>query len=86
MLNNYPESEQGDVYKLQEIKSQYKFAQLSIIEKQQERYEKVTTDFQDFVDRFPQSKLRAEAEALSILSKNNIKAIQHEQTKTSAQL
>ena len=86
LLNNYPESGKGDIYKLQSIKAYYKFARLSIQDKQQERYEKVITEYQDFVDRFPESKLMKEAEEYNNLSKNNIKEIQNEQIKTSAQL
>jgi outer membrane protein assembly factor BamD len=86
LLNNYPESAEADHYKLQAIKSYYKFAQLSIIDKQVERFEKVVTEYDDFSDRFPESKLKKEAEEYKNLSLNNIKEIQNEQAKTSAQL
>lgn len=86
LLNSYPESAAADVYKLQAIKSYYKFAQLSILDKQVERYEKVITAFEDFSDRFAESKLLKEAEEYKNLSLNNIKEIQNEQAKTSAQL
>lgn len=86
LLNNYPESAAADSYKLQAIKSYYKFAQLSIADKQIERYEKVSAAFDDFTDRFPESKFLKEAEEYKNLSLNNIKEIQNEQTKTSAQL
>ncbi len=86
LLNNYPESPSGETYKLQSIKSYYKFAKLSFIDKQIERYEKVVTEFQDFADRFPDSKLLKDAEEYRNLSLNNIKEIQHEQIKTAAQL
>jgi outer membrane protein assembly factor BamD len=86
LLNSYPESSNGETYKLQSIKAYYKFAKLSIADKQQERFEKVVTEYQDFADRFPESKLMKEAEDYKNLSINNIKEIQNEQTKTSAQL
>ena len=86
LLNNYPESPSAETYKLQSIKSYYKFAKLSYIEKQIERYEKVITECQDFADRFPESQLMKEAQEYGNLSKNNIKDIQNEQIKTSAQL
>lgn len=86
LLNNYPESAEADNYKLQAIKSYYKFAQLSIADKQIERYEKVAAEFDDFTDRFPESKLRKDAEEYKALSINNIKDIQNEQAKTPAQL
>lgn len=86
LLNSYPESAAAETYKLQAIKSYYKFAQLSVPDKQLERFEKVINEFEDFSDRFPESKLRNEAEEYKKLSLNNIKEIQNEQTKASAQL
>ena len=46
---------------------------MSIEEKQQERYEKVVSEVQDFQDRFPESKLLKEAERFLTLSQTNIK-------------
>lgn len=85
LLNNYPESAKGDEYKLMVVKSYYKFAKLSILEKQQERYEKVVTEYEDFVDRYPESSLLKEAEEYSKSSQNHIKEIKNEQTTSSAQ-
>lgn len=85
LLNSFPETVHGDAYKLMVIKSWYQFAKLSIFDKQQERYEKVVTEYNDFVDRFPESKLLKEAESYNNLSLNHIKEIQNEQTKTSAE-
>ncbi len=84
LINNYPESAKGEEYKLKTVKSYYKFAKLSIIDKQVERYEKVIDEYEDFVDRFPESKLLKDAENYSNLSKNHIKEIKNEQTQTSA--
>ncbi|HMW26286.1 MAG TPA: outer membrane protein assembly factor BamD [Ferruginibacter sp.] len=84
LLNNYPESKKGEEYKLRTVKSYYKFAKLSIADKQLERYEKVVDEYEDFVDRYPESKLLKEAESYSNLSKNHIKDIKNEQTQTSA--
>jgi outer membrane protein assembly factor BamD len=86
LLDNYPESPSADMYKLQAIKSFYKFASLSYTDKQIERFEKVVAEYDDFSDRFPESKYIKEAQEYSNLSKNNIKAIQNEQTKTTTQL
>lgn len=83
LLNNYPESQKGDIYKLKTIKAWYKFAKLSLEEKQIERFEKVTAEYQDFADRYPDSKLLKEAESYSNLSQNNIKAIKNEQITSS---
>lgn len=83
LINNYPESVKGEEYKLKTVKAYYKFAKLSIPDKQIERYEKVTEEYQDFVDRYPESKLLKEAESYSNLSQNHIKDIKYEQTQTS---
>ena len=83
LLNNYPESSSGESYKLMVVKSYYKFAKMSIAEKQEERFEKVTTEYQDFLDRFPESKLLKEAEDFSLQSQNQLKAIKNEQNSSS---
>jgi outer membrane protein assembly factor BamD len=83
IINNYPESAKGDYYKLMVIKSYYKFAKNSIEEKQEERFEKVTTEYNDFVDRFPDSKYLKEAESYNNLSINNLKSLKNEQTSSS---
>ena len=84
LTNNYPESAKGEVYKLKIVKSYYKFAKQSILDKQIERFEHVTQEYEDFVDRYPESKLLKEAEEYSKLSINNIKVLKNEQTQTSA--
>jgi outer membrane protein assembly factor BamD len=84
LLNNYPESGSAENYKIMVIKSYYKFAKMSVVEKQEERFEKVITEYQDFLDRFPQSELLKEAESYSILSQNQIKAIKNEQASSSS--
>ena len=85
MLGDYPESVSGDNYKLKAVACYYKFAKLSIYDKQAERYEKVVTEYQDFADRYPQSKLLKEAQYYNNISLTNIKEIQNEQIKTTTQ-
>ena len=63
------------------IKSFYQFAKLSVAEKQIERYEKVISEFNDFTDRYPESKLLKDAQEYNNLSLNHIKELQNEQTK-----
>ena len=84
LINNYPESQKGDEYKLKAVRSYYRFAKLSVPEKQVERYERVVTEFEDFVDRYPDSKLLKDAESYKNLSLNHIKDLKNEQTQTSA--
>ncbi len=84
LINNYPDSPKGDEYKLMAIKAFFRFAAMSIDEKQEERYNKVIIEVEDFQDRFPESKLLKEAERYLTLSKNNIKSLNNEQTSQAA--
>jgi outer membrane protein assembly factor BamD len=87
LMDDYPDSEKGDLYALSSIMSYYKYAQNSIIDKQEERYQKVIADVNDFEQRFPTSKLTEEVETYRSDSENNIKKLQtknNEQTKTAA--
>jgi len=86
LMENYPDSEKADEYKYSIIKSYYKFAEMSIQERQIERYEKVLNEVTDFADRFPESKLLAEVNNYKTLSLNHIKNIKDEQAKTATQL
>ena len=83
LANNYPESTKGDEYKLKTVRAYYRFAKLSVPEKQIERYEKVVTEYEDFVDRYPESKLMKDAESYKNLSQTHIKDLKNEQTQTS---
>jgi outer membrane protein assembly factor BamD len=84
LLNEYPESPKGDEYKLMTIRAYYRYAELSVEEKKPERFEQVINECNEFVDRFPESKLRKEAERFLNLSQTNIKNLSNEQTKTPA--
>lgn len=84
LLNTYPESMRGDEYKLMIIKSYYRFAEMSVEEKKVERFEQVITECNEFADRFPDSKLKKEAQEFLNLSQVNIKNLNNEQIKTSA--
>jgi outer membrane protein assembly factor BamD len=80
LMNNYPDSPKGDEYKLMSIRSYFRYASMSIPEKQEERYSKVIAEVEDFQDRFPESKLLKEAERFLTLTKNNLKSLNNEQT------
>jgi outer membrane protein assembly factor BamD len=84
LLNTYPESTNGDEYKLMIIKSYFRYAELSVESKKTERFEKVIAECEEFVDRFPESKFRKEAESYLNLSQTNIKNLSNEQVKTAA--
>jgi outer membrane protein assembly factor BamD len=83
LINDFPDSQKSDEYKLMVIKSYFKFAELSVDERKVERYEQVLAECNDFVDRFPDSKLTKEVERYISLTNNNIKNLNNEQTKTS---
>ncbi len=70
---------------LMAVKSYYQFAKLSVYDKQEERYQKVSAEYFDFADRYPESKLLKDAENYKNISLNNIKKIQNEQIKTSTE-
>jgi outer membrane protein assembly factor BamD len=85
LLNSYPESQSGDLYKLMVIKAYFKYAKMSVSEKKEERFEKVIDEYHDFADRYPESSFLKEAESYSILSQNQIKEIKNEQASSSSQ-
>ncbi|MFT3675742.1 MAG: outer membrane protein assembly factor BamD [Chitinophagaceae bacterium] len=84
LLNSFPDSEKADEYKLMVIRSYFRFAEMSIEDKKIQRFEQVIDECHEFVDRYPDSKFRKEAEDFLNLSQTNIKKIKDEQAKTSA--
>lgn len=81
LMNNFPDSEKSEDYKLQVIRSYYLFATNSVDEKKAARFEQVLNECRDFNERFPESKLLKEVEKFQNLSQNNLKAIQNESVK-----
>lgn len=73
LIENFPDSDKSEDYKLMVIKSYFKYAELSVEEKQNERYGKVITECVDFDDRFPESKLQKEVEKYKTESQTFIK-------------
>ncbi len=57
LIDDFPDSENGDMYALSSIKSYYRYAEMSIIGREEERFQKVINDVNDFQQRFPSSKL-----------------------------
>jgi outer membrane protein assembly factor BamD len=84
LMDDYPDSEKSDAYKLEVVRAYYKYAEMSVAEKQSERFEKVLTEISDFEDRFPQSTLRPQIEVFKTLSSNHIKTLQDEQAKATS--
>lgn len=84
VLNNYPDSDYADTYKLMSIRSFYKYADKSVELKKLERFEKVVSECIEFTDRFPNSELTKQVKEFESLANNNIKKIKNEQIKTPA--
>ena len=81
LMNNFPDSDKGDKYKLEVIRADYEYATRSIDDRKEERFEQVITDYHDFVDRYTESKLIKEAEKYFTLSQTNIKNLKNEPIK-----
>lgn len=81
LMNDFPDSEKSDGYKLQVIKSYYLFANNSVEEKRLPRFEQVLNECTEFMDRFADSKWVKDVEYYQQLTQNSIKAIQNEQIK-----
>lgn len=81
LMNDYPESEKGDAYKLRIIRAYYEYAQLSVDEKKEERYQQVITECNDFVDRFSSSALLSDVQKILAITQTNIKDLKNEQNK-----
>jgi outer membrane protein assembly factor BamD len=65
------------------IKSYYRFAELSIEGRKEERFGKVVEESHNFIDRFPESKYAKEVEQFLSSSQTNLKNIANEPSKTS---
>jgi outer membrane protein assembly factor BamD len=81
LLNSYPDSQKSDMYKLFVIRSDFQFATFSIVQKKEDRFQQVITDCNDFIDRFPDSKLTKEVQAYLNSSQNTIKSLKNEPIK-----
>jgi outer membrane protein assembly factor BamD len=79
--DNFPDSKKADEYKLQVIKSYFRYAEMSYEEKQPERFQKVIEECQDFSDRYSDSKYLDEVNKLKLQSTNYIKNQKNEQAK-----
>ena len=71
--DNFPDSKKADLYKLQVIKSYFKYAGMSSEQKQIERYEKVVAECADFTERFNDSKYLEEVAKYKTQSNNFLK-------------
>ncbi|HEY4107502.1 outer membrane protein assembly factor BamD [Puia sp.] len=81
LMNSYPDSEKSDDYKFLIIKADYQYALQSVDEKKPERFGTVITQCNEFIDRFPDSKLNKSVQEYLTISQNNIKSLNNEQVK-----
>ncbi|MBW8685472.1 outer membrane protein assembly factor BamD [Chitinophaga rhizophila] len=75
LMRQFPDSDKSDAYKYMAIKAYYQYAKNSIWEKQKERYDEVLSEYLDFADHYPTSKLKVDAEKYYNLAQGNIKTI-----------
>lgn len=81
LMNSYPDSEKSDEYKFLIIRADYQYALQSIEEKKEERFGLVVTQCNEFMDRFPDSRLGKSVQEYLTISQNNIKSLKNEQVK-----
>jgi outer membrane protein assembly factor BamD len=81
LMNSYPDSENSEDYKLLIIKSDFQFALQSMDFRKEDRFNIVITQCNEFIDRFPESKLTKAVQEYLTSSQNNIKSLKNEQTK-----
>ena len=78
VLRNYPESPNADLYQFMIMKAMYKYAKISIPEKQEERFASAIGTYKELKDTYPQSSYIADADKLYNEANNNIKKIRDE--------
>ncbi len=71
--DNFPDSKKADEYKMLVVKSYLKYAEMSMEEKQKERYERALNECADFNERFPNSKYLEEIAKYKKQSNNYLK-------------
>jgi len=75
LSDGYPDSKNADQYKLLTLKAYYQFAENSFVDKQKERFDKVLAEYNDFVDRYSDSPLMAEAKKIKKQTDNYLNLI-----------
>jgi len=84
LMTSYPDSEKSDEYKYLIIKADYQYALQSVEERKVERFQTVITQCNEFIDRFPESRLNKSVQEYLTISQNNIKSLKNEQVKTAS--
>jgi outer membrane protein assembly factor BamD len=72
VLRDYPDTKYAEEMEFLTIKAQYLYAKSSIEYKQEERFTAAINDYQQFKDKYPNSRYLAEAAQLSNNSRSGI--------------
>ena len=72
MLREYPDTKYAEEVEFLIVKSQYLFAENSMIHRQQERFNDALDYYQAFTENYPESKFRKEADDLRISAEKQI--------------
>lgn len=75
IIRKYPDSKSVEYYLFKIIDSKYKYARNSIPDKQEERFNDVKAEYNDFVRKFPKSQYRSEIEKINALSSQALKKL-----------
>ena len=79
VIRDYPESVNSDLYQFMIMKSYFKFANISITERQEERFSSAIAAYNELKESYPKSKYLADAELLKADAEKEIKKIRNEQ-------
>lgn len=71
-LKDYPYSKYREDFELLILKSKYQEARQSVVEKRKERYQEVLDEYYSYINNFPDTKHRAEADAIYKISKSQL--------------
>ena len=78
LLKDYPESPDAERVRYLIMKANFLLAQNSIFTKQEERYQTTIKYYEKFVEKYPQSKYRKDAESIFKTSSKKIKQLEND--------
>lgn len=71
-LKDYPYSKYREDFELLILKSKYQIARQSVQEKREERYQEVLDEYFSYINNYPDTKNRKEADAIYKIAKSNV--------------
>ena len=72
MLTEFPETEKAELVNFRILEAAYHYAENSVFDKREERYEEAIERYQEFVRKYPRSIYRIKADRLYDNIRNNI--------------